>query len=150
MANTIYAAKRASDFYRDFDMASYNNESVYVENTSGADVILKGPMYPVKAGTATGIVEVMTALESQTPANIVGFLIVGAWETLAATTGMSQKPYALLVRGPAVVSQEGYAATDLAGADYDGADFNTFAAAASPPIVAATSATSLTSSPYKL
>ena len=148
MANPIQAAKRASDFIRDFGMLDYITESAYVENTSGAAVVLKGPMYPLKAGTGSNV-EVMTAAESQVPANIVGFLIVGAWETLAATTGVSQQPYQYIVNGPAIVSEEGYAQVDLAGAAYADADLNTFAAAASPFIKVRTNS-GLTSAPYAL
>ena len=149
MANPIQAAKRASDFIRDFGLLDYITESAYVENPSGAAVVLKGPMYPLKAGTGAGFVEVMTAVESQTPSNIVGFLIVGAWETLAATTGVSQQPYQYIVNGPAIVSSEGYATTDLAGAAYDSDDLDVFAAAASPFIKVRTNS-GLTSAPYAL
>ena len=150
MANPIVASKRASDFLRDFDMAAYVNKSAYVENTSGAAVTLKGPMYPLKAGSEAGFVEVMTSVEANTTGNIVGFLIVGAWEELAATTGVSMKPYAYLVNGPAVVSKEGYAVNDLAGDAYTPANFDTAFAAMAPKVVTADSSTSLTSSPFKL
>ncbi len=151
MANPLTNQKTIADFERYTADWAYCHKSARVENTAGAALTLKGLAYPLKAGSGAGFVEVMTALESQTPANIVGFLVTNRHEELAATTGVSMEEYAYLVQGPAVVSNEGFAAADPhAGAAYDTADFATWAAAADVPVIIATSASSLTSTPFTL
>ena len=150
MANPLTNQKQIADFERVILSMEYSHETAKVQNSAGAALKLKGLAYPLKAGTGAGFVEVMTAVESQTPANIVGFLVTNRHEELAATTGVSMEHYAYLVRGEVVVSEEGFAAADPhAGAAYAVADFKTFCAAAVPPIIVATSVGSLTSVPYK-
>jgi hypothetical protein len=148
MAKVLTNQKQIADFERVILSMEYSHQSAKVENTSGAAIQLKGLAYPLKAGSGAGFVEVMTALESATPANIVGFLVTNRHEELAATTGVSMEHYAYLDVGPVVVSEEGFAAADPhAGAAYDVADFKTFCAAANPPIKVATSVASLISAP---
>ena len=148
MANPLFSYPLIADFYRtgDPDLCC---DSVFVENTTGADVVLQRQPYPCKAGTAAGIVEVMTKVEADTEANIVGFLVSAssAAETLVATTGMSKMPYALLTRGPAVVSKEGYATTDLAGTAYVPAKFDSWCATVASPIIVAKANAGLTQGP---
>ena len=137
MANPLFSYPLIADFYRtgDPDLCC---DSVYVENTTAGEVVLQRQPYPCKAGSAAGIVEVMTTAEAGTPANIVGFLVSAssAAETLAATNGKSKMPNALLTRGPAVVSEEGYPKTDLAGAAYVKANLDAFFdSTANPKIV---------------
>ena len=134
--NPLFSYPLIADFYRtgDPDLCC---DSVWVENTTAGEVTLQRQPYPCKAGSGAGIVEVMTKLESDTEANIVGFLVSAssAAETLAATTGRSKMKYALLTRGPAVVSKEGYAKTDLAGTAYDAAKFDSWCATVANPII---------------
>lgn len=135
MANPLFSYPLIADFYRtgDPDLCC---DSVWVENTSGAEVVLQRQPYPCKAGSGAGKVEVMTKVEADTEANIVGFLVsaASAAETIA-DSGQSKMQYALLTRGPAVVSKEGYATTDLAGTAYVPAKFDSWCATVASPII---------------
>ncbi len=157
MANPLYNQKQIADFERVCLSWEYSHETAIVQNNSGATVNLKGLPYPVKlvaaatAGTPAQV-EVMTAVESQTPANIYGFLVTNRHEEIA-NSGASMEHYAVLVRGETVVYEEGWKSfdgtvmTDLAGADYALADFATFCAAANPPIIISTQKAALKSQP---
>ena len=145
MANPLYAEKQIADFEKVCLSWEYSHETGIVQNNSGATVNLKGLPYPVKlvaaeTGGTPAQYEVMTALESQTPANIYGWLVTNRHEEIA-NLGASMNHYAVLVRGEAVVYEEGWKSydgtvmTDLAGVDYALADFATAAAAMNPPVV---------------
>ena len=137
MANPLYSYPLIADFFRTGE-PDICCDSVWVENTSGAEITLQRQPYPCKAGSGAGKVEVMTAVESQTPANIVGFLVsaASAAETIA-DSGQSKMQYAILSRGQAVVSESGYATADPhAGAAYAASDFNSWCGStANPPIL---------------
>ncbi len=136
VGNPLFSYPLIKDFFRTGD-PDLTCDSVIVENTSGGSVTLQRQPYPCKAGSGAGKVEVMTAAESGTPANIVGFLVSAssAAETIA-NGGSSKMPYAMLVRGPAVVSEEGYPKTDPAGASYVKANLDAwFDSTANPKIV---------------
>ena len=150
MANPLYDQKMIAEFIRVSDPIEYVYESAFVENTTGAAVNLLGLPYPVKAGTGAGFVEVMTSVEANTTADIIGFLVTNRKEEIAATTGVSMMQYAYVTNGPAVISQEAYVVDDLAGTPYTTANFDTFCAAATPYIKVASSATALTQTPYAL
>lgn len=144
MAGPLTSTQYVADFLKVNISQEYTLESHSIKNSTGAAITLDGIPYPVK--TVAGGVEVMTALESATPANIVGYIVTNRHETIPAA-GTSMAPYAILTRGMAVVDKLAYAPTDLAGAAYDAADFDTFNAAAAPPIIGRTIATALTSEP---
>lgn len=148
MATPFEDTKYLADFLRVMPNQEYSLESAHVRNTTGAEVALDGTPLPVALDGASGRYEVMTALAAGTPANIDGFIVSARKETLAATTGVSSQPHAILVRGPAVVSQEAFSATDLAGASYDAADFVTALGAMNPPVVVRDSSENLRATRY--
>ena len=156
MANPLYNQKLIADFERVCLSWEYSHETGNIENTSGATVnLLPGVPYPVKAGSGANLYEVMTAAESGTPTNIVGFIVTNRAEEIA-TGAASMEEYAILVRGCVVVSLEGWnkfdgdPIDDLAGAAYDPADFVTFCEAAVPPIVVSNMTGALKQVPYRL
>ena len=139
---------RMDEFVRISDPPEYTTESKYIENTSGAIVVMEGKPYPVKAGSDDNHVEIMTAAETQTPANILGFIVSSQKQDLPATTGVSRLKYPILTNGPAVVSRNRYADADPLGAAYAAAVLDTFCAAASPFIRVSDEQGALISTPF--
>lgn len=130
MAQPVLDNKKLGDeVLRDMFAAGYNLEYKKLHNSTSSEITVDLAGTPTKASGSN----VQPVLDSD-EANVTGIIVSTGKVTLAASA-VSAVPYAVLVRGPAIISKSGIQANDVAGDALDVSALVTAIEALSPRIV---------------
>lgn len=136
---TITKNRSVSDFLLQHESTDYTVESAVIKNATGGATVTDADLtgMPVVITPGSGVAElceVGLAGFEETDAN--GLIVSNVrLSTLAATVSTTQK-YAILLRGPATLVEQGLPAADHAGVTWDTlAEIITAFAALDPPII---------------